>query len=269
MSKKPILEAKDLKISFGRVEALRGADFQVYQGEVTALVGDNGAGKSTLIKALSGVHTPDSGSIVFKGQDVTGWDPEQMREMGLETVYQDLALAPTVSAIENLYLGREKMRQGLAGKFGFVDHKRMFDEGRDLFDSLSVRIPDLKQPVSKLSGGQQQGISVARAAAWAKEVIFLDEPTAALGVVQTRNVLDLILRIRDQGLGVVLISHSMPDVFAVADTIQVLRLGARVAQFKGKDTTNEEVVAAMTGALDFHPNPDADADVEIGELNDE
>lgn len=246
----PILEARGLVKTFGRVEALRGADFSIRAGEVVALVGDNGAGKSTLVKTLAGVIAPDRGEILFDGAQVAHSTPETIRELGVETVYQDLALAPTLDAVENLFLGRELRRAGLLGRLGFINRPAMRAESARLFDDLGVRIQDAASPVARMSGGQRQGIAVARAAAWASRIIFLDEPTAALGVVQTQNVLDLIRRIRDKGIGVVLISHSMPDVLAVADRIQVLRLGRRVAEFERAGVTVSDIVAAMTGAVD-------------------
>lgn len=245
---KPLLEAKGLTKSFGRVQALRGADFTVYPGEVVALVGDNGAGKSTLVKVLSGVVAPDSGVISVDGVDVHGLNAVEARQLGIETVYQDLALAPTLDAIANLFLGRELLRGGVAGRLGFLDKPRMRSQALVKFAELGVRIQDVNLPISSMSGGQRQGVAVSRAAAWARKIIFLDEPTAALGVVQTRSVLDLVKRVRDTGIGVVLISHSMPDIMAVSDRIEVMRLGRRVAQLTTSDVESEEIVAAMTGA---------------------
>ncbi len=244
----PVLEAKGVVKSFGSVQALRGADFAVNEGEIVALVGDNGAGKSTLIKTLAGVITPDRGEVLFDGTPVHPHTPERLRELGVETVYQDLALAPTLDPTENLFLGREVRRPGILGALGFIDRKTMRATSAELFRDLGVRIQDVTSEVSRMSGGQRQGIAVARAAAWASRVIFLDEPTAALGVVQTRNVLDLVRRIRDSGIGVVLISHNMPDVFSVSDRIDVLRLGSRVAQFTTATTRPDQVISAMTGA---------------------
>lgn len=244
----PFLEAKRLTKIFGSVRALRGADFSVYPGEIVALIGDNGAGKSTLVKALSGVVKPDGGTITVAGSVVSDMTPVVARRLGIETVYQDLALAPTLDAAANLFLGREIPRRGL-GRFGFIDKRAMRLAGGKEFAKLGVTIPDMASPVSTMSGGQRQGIAVCRAAVWASKVIFLDEPTAALGVVQTKNVLDLIKRVRDTGIGVVLISHSMPDVMAIADRIEVMRLGTRVAKFRASDVTSEDLVGAMTGAI--------------------
>jgi simple sugar transport system ATP-binding protein len=245
----PLLEARAVEKSFGKVRALRGASFTVHPGEVVALVGDNGAGKSTLVKTLAGVHQPDSGEIRFEGQPVTIDSPVEARRLGIETVYQDLALAPELDPAANLYLGRELRKPGLLGKLGFLDKAAMLDSSRDSFRSLGVKIQDVAAPVAGMSGGQRQGVAVARAVTWANKVVFMDEPTAALGVVQTRAVLDLIRRVRDRGIAVVLISHNMPDVLAVSDRVEVLRLGTRVAQFRTADVTMEQIVGAMTGAL--------------------
>jgi simple sugar transport system ATP-binding protein len=245
----PVLEARGIVKSFGKVAALRGADFEVHPQEVVALVGDNGAGKSTLVKALAGVLQPDAGEILFEGRPVQIHSPHDARDLGIETVYQDLALASDLDPAGNLFLGREVMRPGLLGRLGFIDKGAMRRQGDAAFEQLSVAIQDTAAPVATMSGGQRQGIAVSRAVMWASKVVFMDEPTAALGVVQTRNVLDLIRRVRDQGLSVVLISHNMPEVFEVADRIEVLRLGERVAQFRRSDVSMEDIVGAMTGAL--------------------
>jgi simple sugar transport system ATP-binding protein len=245
----PLLEARGIVKSFGKVRALRGADFTVEPGEVVAMVGDNGAGKSTLVKVLSGVEQPDGGEILFEGKPVTLATPHEARDLGIETVYQDLALAAELDPASNLFLGRELRRSGVLGALGFLDKRAMRREAGQTFGRLSVRIEDVTAPVATLSGGQRQGIAVSRAVRWASKVVFMDEPTAALGVVQTRNVLDLIGRVREQGLSVVLISHNMPEVLEVADRIEVLRLGERVARFKRGEVTMEEIVGAMTGAL--------------------
>jgi simple sugar transport system ATP-binding protein len=245
----PLLEARGIVKSFGRVRALRGADFTVYPGEVVALIGDNGAGKSTLVKTISGVHPPDAGHIFFEGQEVHFHGPEDARALGIETVYQDLALAPDLESSANLFLGREEMRGGLLGKLGFYDTPAMRRRTKEAFTTLGVGVQDVEAPVANFSGGQRQGVAVARAVTWASKVVFMDEPTAALGVVQTRKVLELIRRVRDTGLSVVLISHNMPDVLAVSDRVEVLRLGERVAQFRTADVTMETLVGAMTGAI--------------------
>jgi simple sugar transport system ATP-binding protein len=247
--RQPLLEARQIIKSFGRVRALRGADFTVYPGEVVALIGDNGAGKSTLVKTLSGVHQPDEGELVFEGEPVHVESPVAARRLGIETVYQDLALAPELDPAANLYLGREILRPGVLGHLGFLDKRAMRRSSRESFDSLGVALQDVTAPVATMSGGQRQGVAVARAVTWASKVVFMDEPTAALGVVQTRAVLDLIRRVRDRGVAVVLISHNMPEVLEVSDRIEVLRLGQRVAQFQAGDVTMEQLVGAMTGAL--------------------
>jgi simple sugar transport system ATP-binding protein len=248
----PVLEAREVVKSFGRVHALRGANFTVYPAEVVALIGDNGAGKSTLVKTLVGVHPADSGEILFEGKPVRIHSPHDARDLGIETVYQDLALAAEIDPAANMFLGREILRAGLLGKLGFLDKAEMRRRSDRAFRDLGVRIQDTSARVANMSGGQRQGIAISRAVTWANKVVFMDEPTAALGVVQTRNVLDQIRRVRDQGLSVVLISHNMPEVFEVADRIEVLRLGARVARLKPQEVTMEDAVAAMTGALTFH-----------------
>jgi simple sugar transport system ATP-binding protein len=244
-----LLEARGIVKSFGRVQALRGASFTVHPGEVVALIGDNGAGKSTMVKTLSGVHVPDDGEILFEGRPVTIPTPVAARELGIETVYQDLALAPDLESSANLFLGREATRPGLLGRLGFLDKAAMRRRTQEAFETLGVGVQDPTAAVATLSGGQRQGVAVARAVTWAGKVVFMDEPTAALGVVQTRNVLDLIMRVRETGLAVVLISHNMPEVMEVSDRVEVLRLGERVARFTTSETSMEQLVGAMTGAL--------------------
>jgi simple sugar transport system ATP-binding protein len=253
----PVLEARQIVKSFGRVHALRGANFTVYPQEVVALVGDNGAGKSTLVKSLVGVHPPDSGEILFEGAQVHIHTPSDARALGIETVYQDLALAEEIDPAANMYLGREIVRPGPLGKLGFLDKAAMRRRSDDAFRNLGVRIADTSAPVSNMSGGQRQGVAISRAVTWASKVVFMDEPTAALGVVQTRNVLEHIRRVRDQGISVVLISHNMPEVFEVADRIEVLRLGERVARLRPSEVSMEDIVSAMTGALRFHEEDSA------------
>jgi simple sugar transport system ATP-binding protein len=253
VSPEPLLEARKIVKSFGRVQALNGANFTVYPQEVVALVGDNGAGKSTLVKTLVGVHPPDSGEILFEGAPVEIHTPQQARAIGIETVYQDLALAAEIDPAANMFLGREIMRGGPLGKLGFLDKAEMRRRSEEAFRDLGVQIQDTSAPVANMSGGQRQGIAISRAVTWASKVVFMDEPTAALGVVQTRNVLDQIKRVRDdQGLAVVLISHNLPEIFEVADRIEVLRLGERVARLRPSEVSMEDVVSAMTGALTFH-----------------
>jgi simple sugar transport system ATP-binding protein len=244
-----VLEARDITKLYGHVSALSGANFEVKAGEVTALIGDNGAGKSTLVKILSGTESPTSGQVLVDGKPVTIDGPLAARELGIETVYQDLALAPHLNPVQNMYLGREIMRPGIMGRLGFMDNTDMRAGSKKAFDDLGATVRNFSGSIGAMSGGQKQAVAVARAAAWGKRVILLDEPTAALGVVQTRGVLDLIRRIRDRGLGVVFISHSMPHVIEVADEVQVMRLGRRVAVYRAKETTMEELVGAMTGAV--------------------
>jgi len=246
----PLLEARGMMRTYGQVVALDNADFDVEAGEVTALIGDNGAGKSTLIKILSGTEQPDAGSIIFEGAEVRMTSPAHARSLGIETVYQDLALCPHLDPVNNLYLGREVKAAPPLGWFGFMNRKVMREGSVKAFTDLGATVRRLAEPVGSMSGGQKQSVAVARAAAWANKIIFLDEPTAALGVVQTANVLDLIRRVRDKGIGVVLISHSMPEVLDVADRIQVLRRGRRVATYQASKTSLEELVATMTGKLD-------------------
>jgi len=250
MNSTPIYEARGIVRSFGSVRALQGADFDVRPGEVSALIGDNGAGKSTLVRILAGADTPDEGEIRFEGAPLTLTNPTDARDRGIETVFQDLALANHLNPIQNMYLGREVMKPGILGRLGFMERAKMRAHGVEAFASLGATVRDFDGAVLGMSGGQRQAIAVARAAAWASKVIFLDEPTAALGVVQTKGVLDLVRRIKDTGVGVVLISHSMPAVLEVSDRIHVLRHGRRVAVYQAKDTNVEELVGAMTGALD-------------------
>ncbi|GAA5076131.1 ATP-binding cassette domain-containing protein [Nocardia iowensis] len=243
------LQADALVKRYGGVEALRGANFQVSAGEVVALIGDNGAGKSTLVKCLSGAEQPDSGRILLDGKQVVLNTPTAARKLGVETVYQDLAVAPDLDPAANLFLGRELVRKGLAGKLGMLDRTAMRAQAVEHFRRLGVTLQSADVPIGSLSGGQRQSVAVARAVMWASKVVFMDEPTAALGVVQRERVLEVIRRVRDQGIAVVLISHNMPEVLAVADRIEVLRLGRRVARFTAAEATLEQLVGAMTGAL--------------------
>lgn len=246
-----VLEAKGLSKAYGHVEAMRDADFELLPGEILAVVGDNGAGKSTLIKALSGAFVPDSGTIYMDGEPVTFRSPLDARTRGIETVYQDLAVAPALDIATNLYLGREVRREGILGKvFRLLDTQAMEKEARHQLDSLGVRIPDVRQPVESLSGGQRQSVAVARAAAFGTRLVIMDEPTAALGVRESGMVLDLIRRIRERGLPVILISHNMPQVFEIADRIHIHRLGRRAALVKTSEVSRSDVVAIMTGAVE-------------------
>jgi simple sugar transport system ATP-binding protein len=245
----PLLQARELRKSYGSVQALRGASFDVDAGEVVALIGDNGAGKSTLVKCLSGVERPDSGEILIEGRPVVLDSPTAARAHGIETAYQDLAVAPDLDPAANLFLGRELRRPGLLGALGMLDKAAMRRQAAEQFARLGVTLQDIDVPIGSLSGGQRQSVAVARSVVWASRVVFLDEPTAALGVVQRERVLDVVRKVRDTGIAVVLISHNMPEVLAVADRIEVLRLGARVARFTASDVTLEQLVGAMTGAL--------------------
>jgi fructose transport system ATP-binding protein len=245
----PILQARRLAKHFGHVVALNGADFELYPGEITAIIGDNGAGKSTLIKALSGAIQPDAGEILLDGEHVRFRSPLDARRAGIETVYQDLAVAPSLDIAENIFLGRELRRGGAAGYvLRALDKRTMRREASRHFSDLRIGIPSIGQAVENLSGGQRQGVAVARASAWGRRLVIMDEPTAALGVKETRQVLDLILRVRERGLPVILISHDMPHVFELADRIQIMRLGTRVAVVTPQTHSMPEAVAIMTGA---------------------
>jgi fructose transport system ATP-binding protein len=245
----PILEAQGLVKRYGQVVALDGADFDLYPGEILAIIGDNGAGKSTLIKALSGALQPDEGEIKLDGESVHFRSPLDARRAGIETVYQDLAVAPALDIAANIFLGRELRRRGPLGRvLRVLDKRGMRREATRHFSELKIGVQSIKQSVENLSGGQRQGVAVARASAWAERVAIMDEPTAALGVKETRQVVDLIQRVRDRGLPVILISHDMPHVFELADRIHIMRLGKRVAVVTPKTHTMPEAVAIMTGA---------------------
>jgi len=237
----PILELKGVNKIFGPVHVLHDIDLSIYPGQVTALVGDNGAGKSTLVKCVAGINRIDSGEIRFEGAPVTIHDPREAAALGIEFVYQDLALADNLDITQNMFLGRE------IRKFGFVSDGEMERKAREVLTSLSVRtVSSVRQLVASLSGGQRQTVAIAKAVLWNSKVVFLDEPTAALGVAQTRQVLDLVRRLADNGLGVVLISHNMNDVIEVADRIAALYLGRIAAEVLAKDTTTTQVVELIT-----------------------
>lgn len=248
----PLLEARGLSRRFGSVQALDQADFDIRAGEVVALIGDNGAGKSTLVKAMTGNLETDEGEILLEGSAVTFPTPHDASAAGIEVVHQDLALAPHLDPAGNMYLGREIVKGGLLGKLGFLDNKLMQQESRKAFEDLGSAVRRVDVPIGEMSGGQRQSVAIARSVAWASKVLFLDEPTAALGVVQTQNVLDMIKRVRDKGVAVVLITHSMPHVLEVADRVHVLRLGRRVACYDVAGATVEQLVGAMTGAIEIH-----------------
>jgi fructose transport system ATP-binding protein len=246
----PILSARGLRKRYGNVTAIDGADFDLYPGEILAVIGDNGAGKSSMIKALSGAVIPDGGTISLDGEEVHFRTPHDAREAGIETVYQDLAVAPALDIATNLFLGREKRRAGPLGSvFRMLDHKGQKEEAERQMKNLQIGIRSMTQPVETLSGGQRQGVAVARAAAWARKLVIMDEPTAALGVKESGQVLELIKRVRDNGLPVILISHNMPHVFEIADRIHIHRLGKRVAVVDPKETSMHDVVGIMTGAV--------------------
>ena len=251
MSKPPIvMQATGLVKRYGQVTALDGADFELRAGEILAVIGDNGAGKSSLIKALSGAVVPDEGEIRLDGQAIQFRSPIEARRAGIETVYQDLAVAPAMTIAENLFLGRELRRPGWLGRvFRMLDKKRMLAESIARMQDLKVGIRSMNQAVETLSGGQRQCVAVARAAAFAQHVVIMDEPTAALGVKEGNMVLELIRRVRDKGLPVVLISHNMPHVFEIADRIHVARLGRRAAVLNPKKISMSDTVAVMTGAM--------------------
>ncbi len=236
------LELRGVHKSFGSVQALRGVDFEVREGEVMALVGDNGAGKSTLIKCVAGIYSTDSGQVLFDGEPVSISGPKDAAKLGIEVVYQDLALCDNLDVVQNMYLGREEHDPIFR-----LREAPMEQRTTETLKSLAVTtIRSVRQPVATLSGGQRQSVAVARAVLWNNRVVFLDEPTAALGVAQTRQVLDLVKRLGDQGLAVVLVSHNLSDVFEVADRITVLRLGRNVGVYEKSATTEQEIVQAIT-----------------------
>jgi D-xylose transport system ATP-binding protein len=244
-----ILAIKGVSKSFGPVRALDGVDLEVRAGEVLALVGDNGAGKSTLVKSISGIHPVDSGEFFFGGRQVRIGGPASATELGIATVYQDLALCDNLDVVANLFLGQEEVLGGPAATLRAIDEIEMEQRSHELLEQLSVTIPSVRSEVGTLSGGQRQQVAVARSLLGEPRVVMLDEPTAALGVVQTKQVLDLIRRLRERNLGVVVISHNLADVFAVADRIFVLRLGRRAGVFETSKTSEEQVVGAITGAM--------------------
>ena len=244
VSATPVLALRGVSKRFGAVQALTEVELEVHPGEVVALVGDNGAGKSTLVKTIAGVHPIDEGVIEWEGSPVSINKPHDAQGLGVATVYQDLALCDNLDVVGNLYLGRELLRHGV------IDEVTMEKNSRELLSTLSIRIPSVRIPIASLSGGQRQVVAIARALIGDPKVVILDEPTAALGVEQTAQVLDLVERLRERNLGVILISHNMADVKAVADTVNVLRLGKNNGSFPVKDTSQETIIAAITGATD-------------------
>ena len=250
MSGEPLLELREVSKRFGAVTALDRVDFSASAGEVMALVGDNGAGKSTLIKCIAGIHPIDGGEIRFGGEKVSISGPKDSARLGIEVVYQDLALADNLDVVQNMFLGREELTP-----FRSLNEPSMERQARETLAGLSVTtIRSVRQPVASLSGGQRQSVAVAKAVMWNSKLVILDEPTAALGVAQTRQVLDLVKRLGDRGLAVVLISHNLHDIFEVSDRITVLRLGTDVAHFETKSTSQTEVIGAITaGAMKSVP----------------
>jgi fructose transport system ATP-binding protein len=245
----PVFQARGIVKRFGHVTALSGADFDLYPDEVLAVIGDNGAGKSTLIKVLSGAYLPDEGTIRLDGEEVHFRTPLDARRAGIETVYQDLAVAPALDIASNLFLGRELRRRGPLGTgLRMLDKRGMRKQAGEALAELKIGVQSLRVAVENLSGGQRQGVAVARAAAWGRRVLIMDEPTAALGVKETGQVVDLIKRVRERGLPVILISHDMPHVFELADRIHIMRLGKRVAVVTPQTHSMSEAVAIMTGA---------------------
>ena len=258
MAQAPVVfKATGLTKSYGQVTALDGVDFELRAGEILAVIGDNGAGKSSLIKALSGALIPDQGTIELDGQRVAFKSPIDARRQGIETVYQDLAVAPAMTIAENLFLGREILRSGMLGSwFKLIDKKAMLEQAVTRMQELKVGIRSMTQAVETLSGGQRQCVAVARAAAFAQHVVIMDEPTAALGVKEGNMVLELIRRVRDKGLPVILISHNMPHVFEIADRIHVQRLGKRACVLNPKTISMSDTVAVMTGAKPVEEIPE-------------
>ncbi|PTE09677.1 sugar ABC transporter ATP-binding protein [Mesorhizobium helmanticense] len=250
MTQEPILTARGLVKRYGRVTALDNADFDLYPGEILAVIGDNGAGKSSLIKAISGAAVPDEGEIRLEGQPVAFKSPMEAREAGIETVYQNLALSPALSIADNMFLGREIRKPGFLGEWlRMLDRPAMEKRARDKLTELGLMtIQNISQAVETLSGGQRQGVAVARAAAFGSKMVIMDEPTAALGVKESRRVLELILDVKKRGLPIVLISHNMPHVFEVADRVHIHRLGRRLCVIDPKQYTMSDAVAFMTGA---------------------
>jgi D-xylose transport system ATP-binding protein len=245
----PLLEAHGISKRFGAVQALQDVDFEVYAGEVVGLVGDNGAGKSTLVKILSGVHQADTGNIIFEGQPVTITKPRDSNDLGIETVYQDLALCDNLDVVANLYIGRELAKNGppILKGLRWLDEAAMEKRAISLLEELHVPIPSVRNVIASMSGGQRQSVAVTRSVMWNCKVVLLDEPTAALGVEQTRQVKILITKLKERNLGVVVISHNLQEIFDITDRIIVLRLGRRRATFDTKTTRPEQVVAAITG----------------------
>jgi D-xylose transport system ATP-binding protein len=247
-SKEPVLVLKGVTKRFGAVQALDDVDLEIYPGEVVALVGDNGAGKSTLVKIISGIYNPDEAAFFFDGRPVSLSSPQQATKLGIATVYQDLALCDNLDVVANLFLGHEIIRRPLGVVTRALDEAKMEQRSHEMLSNLAVTIPSVRSEVGTLSGGQRQQVAVARSLLGEPKVVLLDEPTAALGVAQTAQVLALVKRLKEQGLGVMMISHNLADVFEVADRAVVLRLGRLAGAFDLKTATQDQVVAAITGA---------------------
>jgi ABC-type sugar transport system ATPase subunit len=245
--KQAILRIRDLYKHFGGLVAVDHVSLDVLQGEVVGLVGDNGAGKSTLIKMVSGVYRPDGGSIFLEDHEVTFASPMEARALGIETIYQDLALCENMDATVNIFLGREPIRRQL-GLFPVVDRMHMLNESRTVLDQLDIHIPNLSRPIEEMSGGQRQAVAIARAVYWNARLMIMDEPTAALGVAEQRKVLSLVHTLRDRGVPIIIISHNMQDVFAVSDRVIVMRRGKKVGERITKETNTDELVSLMVGS---------------------
>jgi len=246
----PVLSVRNLTKRFGGLTAVRSVSWDVYPGEVVALLGDNGAGKSTLIKCVSGVHQPSDGEILFAGKPVHFAKPVDARSAGIETIYQDLALANNLDVPANIFLGRERKNRYLGGLIKTLDERSMRAESQTALDALDIHFPTLTQPIESLSGGMRQAVAIARAVYWKARLMIMDEPTNNLGVPEQQKVLDLIRRLRDQGVPVILITHTLPDVFAVSDRLMVMHRGRKVTEKKTSATSTEELVHYMVGALD-------------------
>lgn len=242
----PMLRVEHLVKRFGGLTAVNDVSMEVRAGEVVGLVGDNGAGKSTLIKMISGVYKPDEGRIFLADREITMASPMEARSLGIETIYQDLALCENLDATVNIFLGREPIR-GFFGLFKQVDRRHMLKESKTVLDRLDITIPNLRRPIEQMSGGQRQAVAIARAVYWNAKLVIMDEPTAALGVPEQRKVQELVHTLRDHGVPVIIISHNLQDIFAVADRIVVMRRGSKVGDLRAKDTDGEELVSLMVG----------------------
>ncbi|HEB29825.1 MAG TPA: sugar ABC transporter ATP-binding protein [Spirochaetes bacterium] len=242
-----ILEVQDLTKKFGGLVAVNNVSMGVYPGEVVGLLGDNGAGKSTLIKMVSGVYHPDGGRILFKGEEVKITSPIDALSMGIETIYQDLALAENLNVYSNIFLGREKLKKFL-GFVNVLDHDQMLSESKKVLHGLEIEIPSLKNKIRTLSGGQRQAVAISRSIYWEAKFLIMDEPTAALGITEQKKVLELVRTLRDQGLGIIVISHQLHDIFSVTDRLVIMRRGFKVAERMTKETNPDEIVGLIVGA---------------------